>query len=375
MFLGLLALWTVANGLLPLLPVYARQLGFSASAIGVYLSLSYVALALGTACAGWLADRFERRRTTAFLCGLADALLLATVGVATAWWQLTAITAAAFALGGMCLAFLLALAGLSVDPAERGRIFGTLALTAALGTVLGGLTIGPLADAVGYPATFPILAAVWAVLPLSTLLTVEGPPERGPPFVRVGRRQGFDRPLFLLLVASTIGGTASFLGILGRSLAMVLHGYGSTAISFAAAVGGAVAVPLTFLAGSLSDRVARKPLLALCYVAGMGGLGIFALAGPLWQFWLGSVLLAVLTNAGYGVGQAWAADLVPPEFVGRGLSSLTSTIWIGGILGFSLTGFLVEASGTAAAFSFGLGLLVFAAVLLLPIRGARMRIR
>ena len=40
--------WTVGNGLLPLLPVYATHLGADQAAVGYYLSFVYVALLAGT---------------------------------------------------------------------------------------------------------------------------------------------------------------------------------------------------------------------------------------------------------------------------------------------------------------------------------------
>ena len=54
-------IWTF-NGVLPLLPVYAALLGAKPAAIGNYLSLSYLALVIGTVFAGWLSDKLQRRK-------------------------------------------------------------------------------------------------------------------------------------------------------------------------------------------------------------------------------------------------------------------------------------------------------------------------
>ncbi len=45
--------WVLGNGLAPLLPVYASQLGASPGLVGFYLSISYLALAPGSLTAGW----------------------------------------------------------------------------------------------------------------------------------------------------------------------------------------------------------------------------------------------------------------------------------------------------------------------------------
>jgi len=48
LFLCSLIVWTVGNGLLPLLPAYAVHLGAAPAVVRYYLSFSYFALAAGT---------------------------------------------------------------------------------------------------------------------------------------------------------------------------------------------------------------------------------------------------------------------------------------------------------------------------------------
>ena len=62
LFVCSLILWTIGNGMAPLMPVHATALGATQAVTGYYLSFSYVALAAGTLVAGWLSDRFQRRK-------------------------------------------------------------------------------------------------------------------------------------------------------------------------------------------------------------------------------------------------------------------------------------------------------------------------
>ncbi|UCC65329.1 MAG: hypothetical protein JSV36_09925, partial [Anaerolineae bacterium] len=62
LFLCSLIIWTGGNGLSPLLPVYATQLGADPAMVGYYLSFSYLALASGTVVAGWLSDNVQHRK-------------------------------------------------------------------------------------------------------------------------------------------------------------------------------------------------------------------------------------------------------------------------------------------------------------------------
>jgi hypothetical protein len=53
LFLCYLVPYTVGNGLIPLLPIYARQLGADSAVAGYYLAISYTAIAAGNLSAGW----------------------------------------------------------------------------------------------------------------------------------------------------------------------------------------------------------------------------------------------------------------------------------------------------------------------------------
>src|SRR5512139_3000663 len=169
LFICSLIPWTLGNGLLPLLPVYASELGASPALAGYYLAFSYLALALGTLAAGWLSDRFQKRKRWLIFTGLVNLPLIWLMGQASNVWQLAALTAVVWLLGGLALALTMILAGLFAGPEERGSIFGILALTNGLGAVLGGLGFGTIADRWGYPALFAVLAGVAAILPFAGL--------------------------------------------------------------------------------------------------------------------------------------------------------------------------------------------------------------
>ena len=82
LFFGLLVPWTVGNGLTPLLPVYALQLGASQAVAGYYLALVFLALAGGTLFAGWLSDTLQRRKILLILSG---ATMIPLVWIKYSW--------------------------------------------------------------------------------------------------------------------------------------------------------------------------------------------------------------------------------------------------------------------------------------------------
>jgi MFS family permease len=159
----------VGAGALPLLPVYAARLGAPPVVTGYYLAFAYLALAMGSLVAGWLCDRFGRSRTWLALAGLVGVPVTWGIGRAANVWQLSALTAGLWFLGGIGMTLTSILAGLSARPDERGKVFGFLSLTAGLGTLIGGLITGPLVDRRGYPAMFAVLSAVMALWAVAAL--------------------------------------------------------------------------------------------------------------------------------------------------------------------------------------------------------------
>ena len=69
----------------------------------------------------------------------------------------------------MGVTLLSVLTGLFAEEAERGKAFGILSLTSALGTLIGGATAGPIADRWGYPTMFLGLSLCWSLSPLTAL--------------------------------------------------------------------------------------------------------------------------------------------------------------------------------------------------------------
>lgn len=367
LFLCSLVPWTVGNGLLPLLPIYATQLGAPPSVAGYYLAFSYLALAIGAVAAGWLSEKLQRRKILLIVAGAVCIPAMWLMGRVVSIWQLTALTATVWFSGGLALALISILAGLFAEESERGRVFGTLSLTNGLGALAGGFTTGPIVDRWGYPTMFATLALFMVLWPLAGLFLQDKEVRRREETPIGVRQVGLGRSFYYLLLASLTAAVSGFVGLLGRSLAMDRLGFAAAAVASTGAIGGAATLPLLPLVGWLSDRVGRKRFLILCYVAGTAGLLVLALSVSLWHFWIASLLLTILMAVNSGVGPALVTDLASRESLGRGLSLYGAVGWIGGVIGFASTGCAVQNLGVVVTCGIGAFLTVIAIVLLIPV--------
>jgi MFS family permease len=184
-----------------------------------------------------------------------------------------------------------------------------------------------------------------------------------------------DRDLRWLYLSSVLGGGGRGLGVVNvfvpLYLAQVLALPAATvALMYAVLV--AFSVPAPLVAGWLSDRLGRKPLIVGVYVAGAGAFVVLILAGPnLAALWLGILLLGVFNFAESPQLQALLADIAPPAIRDASYSAYFTLAFGVGALWVALYGLVIDALGpdTGLPVVFGLMAIAFllAALAVLPI--------
>jgi len=373
LFLCSIVPWTVGNGLVPLLPVYAASLGAAPALSGLYLAFCYLGLALGALSAGWLSGRLGRRKLLLLIAGVVSIPLTWGMGRAENVWQLTVLTTLLWFLGGLGFALINILAGLLAREDERGRVFGILGLASGLGGLIGGLGTGAAVDRWGFPTMLAGLALYVALWPLSSLLLDEvrtprsgATPETPQAEARDGAALG--RGYWLLIAATFLSGCANFVAVLGRSITMDRLAFSATALAGSVAISSALTMPLVPLGSRLSDRLGRRRFLTASYLLGAAGLAILLFSTALWHFGTASFLLSLAMGLSSSVGAAWITDLVPRAALDRGMSISSATGWVAGILGFLAGGQAIQHLGTKPAYGVGIALMVAAVALVAAIR-------
>ena len=277
------------GAVVPILPLYARELGVSAAAIGVLFAAYAVGLLVATPVLAAVADRFGRRRPLlAGSFGLTAAtLLFAAAG------SYPLLVAARFLQGAAAAAVWtagVALVAATVPPRRLGAAMGVAMASMSAGLILGPAAGGLLAEAAGPHAPF-LAAAVAAALSgvVQLVVAVEPPgPRRRPTPVRV------------LLADPTLRRTLATVGVAAATLSMLEPllpldladrlGAGAAGIGLAfgaATLAHGLASPGV---GALADRLPRARLVAAGLV-GMGAvLPLLALTGSVVA--TGAVLVA-----------------------------------------------------------------------------------
>ncbi len=368
LFICSLVTWSVGNGLIPLLPVYARQLGADAAVAGYYLGFVYLALTIGALSAGLVSSKFRRQKL--------PLILICSISIPAAWLMgqtssiigLAAVTAMLFFCGSASLVLVGILTGLSAGEHERGKIYGLLGLSIGLGSLVGNLFFGWLVEQWGYTTMFHYVAALLCIGLISSLLVEEKkktlssrkemPAQKAP---------GLGRSFYLLFAACVLTSMAGFLVLLIRSIVMDDMNFRPFEISSTGAIGGLISVPFPFLMGWLSDRVGRKILILAGYLSSLAAVIMLAISTELWHFWL-AIGLGCITTGTHSIGNALVNDLVPVQSLRKALSIFGAAAWIGGVAGFAIAGIALLKLGFVPTYIIGGSLAVAAVILFILIR-------
>jgi MFS family permease len=270
-------------------------------------------------------------------------------------------------------------------PERRGFAISAHIAGGNVGTVVVAVIGAPLIAAVGWRGAsiafgLPAIAIAIAILLFVRETGADRAAAKASGTVRAAfGRIARDRDLRWLYLTSVLGGGGRGLGVVNLFALIYLTrvlGIDETTSAFMYGVLIVFSVPVPLVAGWLSDRVGRKPLIIGVYLGGAAGFVIFLLAGTsmLW-LWVGIIVMGLFSFAESPQLQALLADIAPPSIRDATYAVYFTLAFGVGSLWIALYGVIIEQVGEAAGVPIVFGLMavlfVLAALGTVPIHAER----
>jgi MFS family permease len=190
------------------------------------------------------------------------------------------------------------------------------------------------------------------------------------------RAVGRDRNLLLIFMSAMLGGGGRGLGVLNVFVPLylaVVIGLDGPTVALMYTVLVMFSVPGPIVAGWLSDRWGRKPLILAAYVGGAASLVLFVLAGSnVALLWVAILLLGTFNFVESPQLQALLSDLTSPALRDASFAAYFTLAFGVGSMWVALYGWVIgslgNASGLPATFLIMAGAFVAAGLVILPIR-------
>lgn len=253
-----------------------------------------------------------------------------------------------------------------------------------VGTVVVALVGAWLISNIGWRETVVLFGLPAVVVAIAILVLVrETGEDRAAAVAHGSVRQAFGTVLRdpdhrWLYLASVLGGGGRGLGVVNLFALLYLIDViglpaGTADLMYAALI--VLSVPMPLVAGWLSDRLGRKPVIVGAYVGGAVGFAVFLLAGSnLAGLWAGIAIMGLFAFAESPQLQALLADIARPGIRDASFALYFTLAFGVGSLWTAVYGLVIGAAGETAGLPLVFGLMgltfVLAALAVLPVRGA-----
>ncbi len=267
-------------------------------------------------------------------------------------------------------------------PHRRGFAISAHIAGGNVGTVVIALAGAWLIAGVGWRWTVVLFGVPAVLIALGILLWVrETGSDRHAAVAHGSVREAFatilrDRDHRWIYLTSVLGGGGRGLGVVNLFVLFYLTRVIGVEQGLADLMYGALivfSVPAPLVAGWLSDRLGRKPLIIGVYLGGAVGFTIFMLAGSsIAGLWAGIVVMGLFTFAESPQLQALLADIAPPAVRDASFAAYFTLAFGVGSLWVAVYGAIVEAWGDQVGLPVVFWLMaatfVVAALAVLPIK-------
>ncbi len=387
--LGLLSVAHAVNHAFAVLlpPIFLAiidEFGVTVSAVAILAAVGAMASGLVQLSYAELTRRVSRRR----LLGLGGILFgggFAAMALATSFVTFAIPNIAARIGGSQQHPVGNGLLAEQFPPARRGFAISAHIAGGNLGTVVIAVVGTPLMVLIGWRGVSVVfgVAAVLIALAMLTFIREHGT-DRIAAVAGGSSRDALrtviaDRDLRWVFLTSVLGGGGRGLGVVNLfALIYMTRVLGLDDATSGLMYGALIvfSVPMPLLAGWLSDRWGRKPLIVIAYLGGALGFGVFVFAGTsLVWLWAGIVLMGLFSFAESPQLQALLADIAPAATRDASYALYFTLAFGVGSMWTALYGLVIESMGEVSGLPVVFGLMaatfIAAALTTLPIRTQR----
>ena len=226
-----------------------------------------------------------------------------------------------------------------------------------VGTVVIGFAAAIAIGTVGWQGSVLVLGLAAVVVAFAILAFVREAPadpaaHDATPIRLLYRRVLAERDLRWLFLTAVLGGGSRGLGVLNIFVPLYLAeviGLDAATIGLMYGVLLAASVPGPLVAGWLSDRVGRKPVIVGVYLGGAASIALFVLAGSdtTW-LWIGVIALSLFSFVESPQLQALLADVTPRNLRDAAFSTYFALAFGVGSMWGLLYGVVIDAGGQTA---------------------------
>lgn len=351
-------LWAVMMSVFPALPEISPAARISPSELGIVLAVSSLLMTLLSVPAGVLADRYGRRPP--IVAGLAlSAVAIFLAAASSSGPLLFFIGWLLFGIGR----------GLFLSPSftvpvdlfpiqQRGKAIGVLAGGIGIGSVLGYVGGGLLLTVGSWRLILLVDGIALVIATLAVLTLPESSKQRLQSTLPSAFGQTFGWFTRRTVVLSGLVAGVSFAAGVAATF---LVPFSLTALNASAFLIAAVFIPYeivasigTIVAGSISDRIGRKPVLVGCIALVAIALAALPIVGvSIWSIAVIYALIGLSEGPAISTTTTMVADeviKVDPRRVGSALGANRLVQGIGPIIGPALGGVLVQQAGLGGRF-------------------------
>ena len=341
----------------PVLPLYAKNFGVSATVVGLTLTVFALARLILNVPAGMIADRFGRRIL------LIGGPILTSIGMfgsgfaGDIWslliWRFIAGGGSAFYMSG-ALIYLI-----DIAPSDRrARYVATNQWALSVGVALGPGIGGLVAERWGLAAPFHVVGVIALVAATYAIFRL---PETRNSTGRASESKSPVRDAALIIRSAPFVAIAFVTGTIfmtragTRATLVPLHaddtlswGPGEIGLVFTAT--GIMTLFTLWPATWATENIGRASVIMFSgLAAALGTLVIAASSTPLW-FVMGNIILTLGTGTAGPAPAAFVADLFPEELRGLGIGLYRSAGDVGFVIGPPALGWLSDNASMSVAF-------------------------